>query len=221
MQTSPHANVGVRQAAWGASSQDPAPSGRRGAQASENGRGVEHSPSRIDGRDLPHPHSEDRVRAGPAHRPRAHVPGGGCPWERVEPRCSPRRRARPGQGPHRAPRPIRRETRFVDHLAHRGPDADPRRSSKRRRRRGGHRLRRDRRSGDQTRRRPGRGAPAPWKAARPRTKRAILLVSDTRHNRTVIAQVPELRRQFPVDTRQCLAALGRGLDPGGDCLVII
>jgi hypothetical protein len=53
------------------------------------------------------------------------------------------------------------------------------------------------------------------------TKRAILLVSDTRHNRAVIAQVPEFRRQFPVDTRQCLAALGRGLDPGGDCLVII
>ena len=53
------------------------------------------------------------------------------------------------------------------------------------------------------------------------TKRAILLVSDTRHNRMVIDQVPELRRQFPVDTRHCLAALGRGLDPGGDCLVIL
>jgi hypothetical protein len=53
------------------------------------------------------------------------------------------------------------------------------------------------------------------------TKRAILLVSDTRHNRMVIDQVPELRRQIPVNTRHCLAALGRGLDPGGDCLVIL
>lgn len=53
------------------------------------------------------------------------------------------------------------------------------------------------------------------------TRRAILLVADTRHNRTVIDQVPELRRQFPIDTRHCLAALGRGLDPGGDGLVIL
>jgi transcriptional regulator with XRE-family HTH domain len=53
------------------------------------------------------------------------------------------------------------------------------------------------------------------------TTRAILLVSDTRHNRMVIDQVPELRRQFPIDTRRCLAALGRGLDPGDDCLVIL
>jgi transcriptional regulator with XRE-family HTH domain len=51
--------------------------------------------------------------------------------------------------------------------------------------------------------------------------RAILLVSDTRHNRQVIDQVPELRRAFPIDTRHCLAALGRGADPGGDCLVIL
>ena len=53
------------------------------------------------------------------------------------------------------------------------------------------------------------------------TRRAILLVADTRHNRTVIDQVPELLRQFPIDTRHCLAALGRGFDPGGDCLVIL
>jgi hypothetical protein len=52
-------------------------------------------------------------------------------------------------------------------------------------------------------------------------RRAILLVADTRHNRHVIDQVPDLRHQFPIDTRHCLAALGRGDDPGGDCLVIL
>jgi hypothetical protein len=52
-------------------------------------------------------------------------------------------------------------------------------------------------------------------------KRAILLVADTRHNRTVIDQVPDLRHQFPIGTRACLAALGRGADPGGDCLVVL
>jgi transcriptional regulator with XRE-family HTH domain len=52
-------------------------------------------------------------------------------------------------------------------------------------------------------------------------KRAVLLVADTRHNRAVIDQVPDLRREFQIDTRHCLAALGRGEDPGGDCLVIL
>lgn len=53
------------------------------------------------------------------------------------------------------------------------------------------------------------------------TTRAILLVADTRHNRAVIAAVPDLQRQFPVGTRACLAALGKGRDPGADCLVIL
>lgn len=51
--------------------------------------------------------------------------------------------------------------------------------------------------------------------------RAILLVADTRHNRAVIAAVPDLQREFPVGTRACLAALGKGRDPGADCLVIL
>lgn len=51
--------------------------------------------------------------------------------------------------------------------------------------------------------------------------RAILLVADTRHNRAVIENVPDLRTQFPIGTRACLAALARGKDPGGDCLVIL
>lgn len=52
-------------------------------------------------------------------------------------------------------------------------------------------------------------------------KCAILLLADTRHNRAVIDSVPELRDEFAVSTRACLAALGRGKDPGGDCLVIL
>jgi hypothetical protein len=51
--------------------------------------------------------------------------------------------------------------------------------------------------------------------------RAILLVADTRHNRQVMNEVPGLRHGFPIDTRRCLAALSRGDDPGGDCLVIL
>ena len=53
------------------------------------------------------------------------------------------------------------------------------------------------------------------------TPRAILLVADTRHDRAVISAVPNLKRQFPVGTRACLAALGKGRDPGADCLVIL
>ena len=53
------------------------------------------------------------------------------------------------------------------------------------------------------------------------TPRAILLVADTRHNRRVIAAIPEIQRQFPVGTRSCLAALKAGRDPGADCLVIL
>ena len=51
--------------------------------------------------------------------------------------------------------------------------------------------------------------------------RLVLLVSDTRHNREVIARHPELGERFPIGTRACVAALRRGLDPGGDCLVIL
>ena len=53
------------------------------------------------------------------------------------------------------------------------------------------------------------------------TKRLILLVADTRRNREVIRLHPELRDRLPIGTRECLAKLARGLDPGGDCLVIL
>jgi hypothetical protein len=51
--------------------------------------------------------------------------------------------------------------------------------------------------------------------------RVILLVSDTRHNREVVAQIPTLRSRFPVSTRACLAALRQGRDPGGDAIVFL
>ena len=53
------------------------------------------------------------------------------------------------------------------------------------------------------------------------SKRAILLVADSRHNRAVIRSVPDLKDQFPIATRACLAALGRGNDPGGDCFIVL
>jgi transcriptional regulator with XRE-family HTH domain len=52
-------------------------------------------------------------------------------------------------------------------------------------------------------------------------ERVVLLVASTRHNRNVIALHPELYQRFPIGTRACLAALARGEDPGGDCLVIL
>lgn len=52
-------------------------------------------------------------------------------------------------------------------------------------------------------------------------ERVILLVADTRHNRDVIARVPELRSRFPIGTRAALAALSRGQVPAGDALVVI
>ncbi len=52
-------------------------------------------------------------------------------------------------------------------------------------------------------------------------RRIILLVLDSRHNREVVRSTPELRRHFPVGTRAALAALGRGEDPEGDCLIFL
>jgi transcriptional regulator with XRE-family HTH domain len=51
--------------------------------------------------------------------------------------------------------------------------------------------------------------------------RLILLLADTTHNRGTLRLHPELRDRFPIDTRVCLRRLHHGLDPGGDCLVIL
>ena len=54
-----------------------------------------------------------------------------------------------------------------------------------------------------------------------RIPRVILLIADTRHNRSVLVAHPELVARFPVTTRACLAALRSGRDPGGDAIVLL
>lgn len=51
--------------------------------------------------------------------------------------------------------------------------------------------------------------------------RVILVVADTRHNRSVVRAVPALRAAFPISNRACWAAVRRGQDPGGDALVFV
>ena len=52
-------------------------------------------------------------------------------------------------------------------------------------------------------------------------ERLILLIADTPTNRKVLDLHPEFREHFPIRTRNCLAALGRGQDPGGDAIVVL
>jgi transcriptional regulator with XRE-family HTH domain len=51
--------------------------------------------------------------------------------------------------------------------------------------------------------------------------RLILLLADTPYHRRFLDLHPEVRERLPIGTRGCLAALGRGDDPGGDCLVLL
>jgi transcriptional regulator with XRE-family HTH domain len=51
--------------------------------------------------------------------------------------------------------------------------------------------------------------------------RVVLLVADTPNNRRVLELHPELRERFPVSQRQCLAALARGQDSGGNAIVVL
>lgn len=51
--------------------------------------------------------------------------------------------------------------------------------------------------------------------------RLILLVADTRHNRTLLKLHPELAERFPITGRACLRALAAGTDPGGDAIVVL
>jgi hypothetical protein len=51
--------------------------------------------------------------------------------------------------------------------------------------------------------------------------RVILLVAETRHNRSVLGLHPEVAERFPIGTRACVRAISRGSDPGGDCLVFL
>jgi transcriptional regulator with XRE-family HTH domain len=50
--------------------------------------------------------------------------------------------------------------------------------------------------------------------------RVVLLVAGTRTNRLALDAANDvIGTMFPVDTRAALRALGRGLDPGADCLI--
>ena len=51
--------------------------------------------------------------------------------------------------------------------------------------------------------------------------RLILLLSDSRHHRRLLAEHPAIRADFPISARQCLAALREGRDPGGDAILLL
>ncbi|MDQ3689025.1 MAG: helix-turn-helix domain-containing protein [Chloroflexota bacterium] len=51
--------------------------------------------------------------------------------------------------------------------------------------------------------------------------RAMLLLLGTRHHRELVAASPGLRRSFPLTSRQVLAALRAGRDPGADGIVFL
>ena len=52
--------------------------------------------------------------------------------------------------------------------------------------------------------------------------RLILLVADTNANRRMLHEIgPALAADFPIPPRRALAALADGLDPGGDCLILL
>ena len=51
--------------------------------------------------------------------------------------------------------------------------------------------------------------------------RVVLLLADTRHNRSVVDGMPGIRARFPVDSRTWFRAIGASDDPGGDALVIM
>ena len=49
----------------------------------------------------------------------------------------------------------------------------------------------------------------------------VLLVSDTRHNRNVIAMHPEITAAFPIGTREGIAAILAGRAPKAHCLIVL
>jgi transcriptional regulator with XRE-family HTH domain len=51
--------------------------------------------------------------------------------------------------------------------------------------------------------------------------RVVLLLADTGHHWRLLREHPELRQRFPMGTREVLAALRAGRDPGADGLVIL
>lgn len=54
------------------------------------------------------------------------------------------------------------------------------------------------------------------------TDRLLLVIADTTTNRRLLRSVPDVAlTEFPLRTREALAALRAGLDPGGDAVVLI
>ena len=52
--------------------------------------------------------------------------------------------------------------------------------------------------------------------------RVILLLADTRNNRTFLRSAgPGLRARFPIDGRRALALLAAGSDPGGNAIILL
>lgn len=51
--------------------------------------------------------------------------------------------------------------------------------------------------------------------------RVVLLLADTRHNRTMLNTIPAIRERFPIDMRTWFRAIAQGEDPGGDAVVIL
>lgn len=52
--------------------------------------------------------------------------------------------------------------------------------------------------------------------------RTILLISDTRRNRSILRSAGDvLRTRFPIDSATALADLARGIDPGGNALIVL
>lgn len=55
-----------------------------------------------------------------------------------------------------------------------------------------------------------------------RFDRAVLLVSSTKSNRAALHHAGDgLRANYPIATRAALECLGSGLDPGGNCLIVL
>ena len=52
-------------------------------------------------------------------------------------------------------------------------------------------------------------------------ERMVLLVRDSKRNRSILRAADALHRSFPLDTRAVMAALARGRDPGADGIVVL
>lgn len=59
------------------------------------------------------------------------------------------------------------------------------------------------------------------KARDPQADRVILLLLESRHHQALRSASSALQQRYPVGARIALAALERGADPGGDCVITL